>query len=197
MKSEGLEVKLKSKIRKSKIQKIILNSLYIAGAVSIAILAPNVLSVLKQFNKGKIQKGNQKYAVTNAVARLKEKGLVAWVKNEKGVFLQLTKQGEQVLGELEKREFNFSKPNKWDGKWRIIIFDITESRRRTRDMFRKTLVQIGFLRLQNSVWVYPYDCEELIALLKADLKTGKDILYIIADSIENDIWIKKHFGFVG
>ena len=53
---------------------------------------------------------------------------------------------------------------------------------------------IGFLRLKDSVWVYPYDCEDLVTLMKADFKIGKDILYIIAETIENDSWLKKEFG---
>lgn len=57
-------------------------------------------------------------------------------------------------------------------------------------------MHIGFLKLQDSVWIYPYDCEELVALLKADFRIGKDILYVIADSLENDGWIKRHFGLV-
>ena len=52
----------------------------------------------------------------------------------------------------------------------------------------------GFLCIQGSVWVYPYDCEDLVALLKADLHIGKDVLYTIVEKIENDAWIKKHFN---
>lgn len=53
---------------------------------------------------------------------------------------------------------------------------------------------IGFVRLQDSVWVYPYDCEDFIALLKAELKVGKDVLYAIVDTIEFDKHIRRHFG---
>ncbi len=54
--------------------------------------------------------------------------------------------------------------------------------------------EIGFVRLQDSVWVYPYDCEDFIALLKAELKIGKDVLYAIADTIEHDKGIRRHFN---
>ena len=40
----------------------------------------------------------------------------------------------------------------------------------------------------------PYDCEELIAMMKVELRIGKDILYIIADSVENDRWVRKQFN---
>ena len=53
---------------------------------------------------------------------------------------------------------------------------------------------IGFVRLQDSVWVYPYDCEDLITLLKADFRVGKDVLYLIVDSIENDKYLRAEFN---
>ena len=59
---------------------------------------------------------------------------------------------------------------------------------------RRTLTAVGFVRLQDSVWLYPYDCEDLIVLLKADFKIGKDLLYLIVDSLENDTAFRKFFG---
>jgi len=159
-----------------------------------AVLTPNALSLLKYLDPNKKRKRDPKYGIQSAIKRLRDRGLVSWEENEKGVFLRLTKQGEKVISVLERKEYKLSKPKKWDGKWRIIIFDIRETKRGIRTKFRRTLMQVGFLKLQHSVWVYPYDCEELITLLKADLKVGKDILYIIADSIENDTWVRSNFG---
>ena len=62
------------------------------------------------------------------------------------------------------------------------------------EQIRKTLLTIGFVRLQDSVWVYPYDCEDLITLFKADLKVGKDLLYLVADAVEYDFSLKRHFN---
>ena len=76
----------------------------------------------------------------------------------------------------------------------MVIFDIKEGRRSLRHTLRETLRAVGFTKLQYSVWVYPYDCEDLITLLKVDFKVGKDLIYVIADSIENDGWLKKRFG---
>src|SRR3989344_3863448 len=86
------------------------------------------------------------------------------------------------------------KKEKWDGKWRVLIFDIPESLRFIRDQIRATLVAVGFKRLQDSVWIYPYNCEDLIILLKTDLEIGKDLLYMIVDTLEDDEEIKNYFG---
>ena len=187
----GAEIKLKKKIRNSKIQSIILNTLYIVGVLSVAAVAPKMLSLLKHLDPQK--KGSRKSSVNTAIKRLAERGLIVWEKSAKGTFLRLTKEGERTIEIIERNDFRLKKPKKWDGRWRVIIFDIRETKRVARNKFRMTLQRIGFLKLQNSVWVFPYDCEELITLIKTDFMIGKEILYIIADSIENDKWVRKHF----
>lgn len=94
------------------------------------------------------------------------------------------------LGENKK----LNKNKKWDGKWRVLIFDIPENRRFDRNNIRQALVSIGFMRLQNSVWIYPYSCEDLITLLKTDTETNEDALYMVVEAIEHDEFIRKYFG---
>ena len=43
----------------------------------------------------------------------------------------------------------------WDGKWRLILFDVPEVRSRLRKKFRRVLRQCDFGHLQGSVWVSP------------------------------------------
>src|SRR3989304_4484269 len=112
----------------------------------------------------------------------------------KNGFLELTKNGETELELLEMKGWKMDKPKRWDGRWRMLIFDIPETRRPARDKVRQTLSTIGFYRLQDSVWIYPYDCEDLVTLLKTDFRVGKDLLYLIVDSIENDKNLRKSFG---
>ena len=90
--------------------------------------------------------------------------------------------------------FQLKKPKKWDRKWRIIVFDVKEKERRKRDELRDYLYKIGFKRLQDSVWVFPYDCEDLLMLLKADLGLGRNMLYIVADVVENDRSLREEYG---
>jgi DNA-binding transcriptional regulator PaaX len=75
-----------------------------------------------------------------------------------------------------------------------VIFDIKEPHRATRDSLRRGLQAAGFEKLQDSVWVHPYPCEEFVALLKADMRVGKDVLYIVAEEIENEGALRRTFG---
>ena len=54
--------------------------------------------------------------------------------------------------------------------------------------------ETGFVRLQDSVWVFPYDCEDFVSLVKAELKIGSAILYMVVEHIENDKHLRAHFG---
>ena len=131
------------------------------------------------------------HGIDKTITRLKKQNLIYFENKRNGTFVRLTEKGRRYLfTHLDAPP----KPKRWDEKWRILIFDIKEARKRTRNQLRRSLVNIGFVSLQKSVWVYPYDCEDLIVLIKADFKIGKDVLYIIADKIENDRQLKTYFN---
>jgi DNA-binding transcriptional regulator PaaX len=181
---------LEKRAKKIRVQKIILETVKLAGLIGVAAIAPNVLSAMKKM--GLITHPRQIESIKRSRNKLIEKGLL---ENKNGQ-LKITRHGKRYLLKClslgENKELN--KKKKWDGKWRVLIFDIPETRRFDRDSIRYALVSIGFMRLQDSVWVYPYNCEDLISLLKADTETGDDVLYMIIDMIENDEIIRKYFG---
>lgn len=184
-----MEKKSRWRARRGEIQKIILGTVAATGVLSVAILAPNALKMFDLFGIGK--SGRKKEIINASRKKMVDGGLLEYTSPG---FLKLTEEGKRKLRELELRDYKLKKPRRWDKKWRVLIFDINERRRPTRDKIRRTLSTIGFIRLQDSVWAYPYDCEDLITLLKADFKVGKDLLYLIVDSIENDGWLRKRFG---
>ena len=109
--------------------------------------------------------------------------------------MEITPAGRKAIeSEQQKALMRLPGLRRWDKRWRVIIFDIPERHRATRDRLRTMLRSLGFVQLQASVWVYPHDCEDLIALLKADFHAGDDMLYMIVDTIERDSWLRKHFG---
>ena len=189
-----LEKEVKQKRKRENIQKILLDVIATGGFLAMGVILPNAMTLLKLIEGDKQRKKNPKYSINNAIKRLKEKKFIKFEKTPKGTFVRLTSKGNEYLRMLGDYSSAVRKPKKWDGKWRIIIFDIMEFQRGIRDKFRKTLKNIGFIQLQRSVWVFPYDCEDLIILLKSDFKIGKDILYIIAEKIENDRLLKKIFN---
>lgn len=70
-------------------------------------------------------------------------------------YLRLTTVGKNKI----ERDFPLltNKRKKWDRKWRLVVFDIEEISRKTRERFRYKLKEVGFGMLQESVFISPYD----------------------------------------
>lgn len=186
--NKGTSVEKRAK--KARVQQIILESVKLASYISIAAFAPKVLS---QMNKmGLVTHPRQAESIKRSKNKLIEKGLLE-IKNDR---LSITQHGRRYLLKCLSLGDNkeLARDKKWDKKWRVIIFDIPETKRFERDGIRQALVSIGFLRLQDSVWIYPYNCEDLINLLKTDTETEEDMIYMIVDQIENDDKIKRYFN---
>ncbi|KKW32211.1 MAG: hypothetical protein UY78_C0047G0007 [Parcubacteria group bacterium GW2011_GWA1_53_13] len=171
-----------------------LGSIAVAGVAGIALLAPPMLRLLKNADPEWLLKRDPGRRLRESALRLKRKGLVEFKSENGKKRLRLTPRGEKVMGSIWNETYQLQKPRRWDERWRLVIFDIPEKQRPTRDKIRHLVSRLGFLRLQDSVWVYPYDCEELVTLLKTDLKIGRAVLYIIADAIEFDKPIRQHSG---
>ncbi len=188
----SLEKEAKKAKRRYVFDQAILTTLKLGTIVSLAIMAPNAMRIIKLF--GWIpSKRNPMYTFEGVIERLKRRKLIQQEnKNSKKSF-QITDKGKLFLWKLESKYIKLSIPKKWDKKWRLIIFDIKEQDRFHRDAVRVMLQNIGCVKLQNSVWVYPYDCEGVITLLKANYEIGEEVLYVIAEIIEEDAWLRKYF----
>ena len=188
-----IEAGVRARIRKTKINKAVITTLAVTGGLAVALVAPNVLGALGKL--GLINNPRQKrQGVEKSLSRLVRHGYVVLEGREEGKKVRLTEKGERYAAMLGEGKLIPKKPRRWDKKWRMLIFDIPENRRRVRSQIRASLVHMGFYRLQDSVWVYPHDAESLVTLLKADFKIGKDVLYVVADAIEYDLPLRKHFG---
>jgi len=183
-----MEEKSRKRARNQKLQALILGSIAIAGGVAVALIAPNVLGAMGKL--GLMPKRRQGEYIYAARQRLKKQGLLI----EHNGFLRITLRGEVHLRSLVLALAKPPRLKRWDQKWRVLIFDIPEYRRKLRDSLRRQLRASGFIRVQDSVWLYPYPCEEFVALLKAEMKVGKDMLYLIVDSLEGDTRFRKAFG---
>ncbi|MEY4747009.1 MAG: hypothetical protein RLZZ416_58 [Candidatus Parcubacteria bacterium] len=189
-----VEAAAKTRRRKRDIQYAILSALGVAGVISLALLAPNVFQALPRLAGDKFRIG---YRARTTVGRLAQKGLVRYIERNGVRCVELTKKGERRLA-IARAAFSGDVPRKrWDGRHRLVMFDVPQYRRGVRDRLRRVMRECGFLRVQDSVWLYPYDCEELLTLIKAELRVGKDVLYAVVESLENDGWIKNHFGLKG
>lgn len=181
---------MQKRIKRGETYQTILNMLGVVGVASIAVLAPNALQAISMLRGGGQRRSL--YYLTSVLGRMESKGFIIIRKEGGRGIVNITEKGKRELDRYRFQERSLEK-KRWDRKWRIVIFDIKEYKRGTRAKIRAELKNFGFVILQQSVWVYPYECEEIIRLLKADYRIGKEIVYIIAEKIENDMWLRKIF----
>lgn len=130
------------------------------------------------------------------VTRLKKDGFLSKHQNiykltskgEKEAFFSLLdfyKQG----GILNTRE----KPEKWDGKWRIIFFDIPEKKRRYRDELRSMIKSVGFRQFQQSIWIYPHKIPGFLKDILFEEGIKQYTRLITTDYVEYDKDLRRMF----
>lgn len=192
-----LENESSKRAKKGQLERIALSALATAGVVGLMLAAPNMVKLLRGLDMSWASKQDPARRLRDVAYRLKRKHLIEWSRVHGRIRMRITPAGKRHLDILSHGAKPLLIPKRWDGKWRLLAFDIPEKRRRTRDRVREVLSVWGFIRFQDSVWIYPYDCEEVMTLLKNDLHIGNEMRYVIADAVEYDAPFRRHFGLKG
>ena len=173
---------------------LLLRSIAVAGVISIVLMAPKMTRVLKELDRPAKNRAQLYRRITQGINRLERDGLVTVSGEYAKRRVKITDKGREVVEQIEFGEYVIEEPAFWDGKWRVLIFDISERRRRTRTQLRRLLDGAGFMRIQDSVWVHSYPCDEFISLVRAHLKSGVGEMRIfVAEALESDKSLREHF----
>jgi phenylacetic acid degradation operon negative regulatory protein len=116
------------------------------------------------------------------IRRLEEEGLIKKSKKDEKIHLLLTDQGRKII--KKHRAEAHGPPHSWDKKWRLVVFDIPEEKRKLRNYFRRYLVTLGFGKVQRSIWISPYDFSEIIQRYAKKLELSKYIFQITAEKFK-------------
>ena len=135
------------------------------------------------------ERANYRYRRRQAINRLVSLGLVR-TQNKR---LFITAAGRNAVEEAVRATAALLGVKAWDHKWRIVAFDIPERYAVSRAKVRGILKRAGFVKLQQSVWVFPHECKELSTLIKEESGLSQYILYGVLESIEGEGFLKKHF----
>jgi DNA-binding MarR family transcriptional regulator len=175
----------------------VLKVIGVAGLLATVLVAPNVLRVLPLFlRKGDRRKRYYPSYLTRVARRLRDRGLIRLTRKNSKSFYEITEKGREMLARYELQEFELPRPRRWDEKWRIFLFDIKESRKPTRENIRRILWRLGFSRLQDSVWVYPFECEEVMELLRTGYGVRHEAIYLTANRFLKDRWLLKEYDLL-
>ncbi len=110
--------------------------------------------------------------------------------------MRLTDKGRERVLFMRYESMQFPKADSWDGKWRVVLFDIPEDKKRTRDVLRQKLTSLGFRELQKSVLVYPYPCRDELDFLIEHFGLRRYVRFLEATEIDVAPHLKKRFGLL-
>ena len=190
---------LKRKRKAGEISQVILKAIIYTGAIAIAATSPKfsyqiIPRVIKYLAWKKKQKKPDEKRFYNAFYHLRRKGLIEMNYNGQQLYVSLTKEGKEYVKNNQIDYLEIKKPQHWDGKWYILIFDIRERQKVKREALRGKLKELGLFKLQDSVWVCPYNFQKEISILRNFFGLNrKEIKIIMASKIEDDQEVRKYF----
>ena len=154
---------------------IILSSLFLPNAAQ--MLKP-LIKWRKNWNK------INRYRIYEAIKRLNQKRLVELIEKNNELYIKITGNGKKLIKNFDYDNLELPQSKVWDKKWRLVVFDIPDKKRKERLAFSKKLKDLGFYPLQESVFVYPYDCRNEIDFICEFLLISQYVNYCVVETLD-------------
>lgn len=194
------ELAQKTKARLLKSGELALTALAVGGVITLALVAPNVVVAFH-----KTRKQRRFFKQENIDKKVREFNSRKYFRYQKvssdEYAITLTGKGRKLAHKFAVQNFKLHPEKTWDGKWRMITFDIDRKNSGARDALRFKLRQIGAMAIQESVFIYPYHCYDEITFWSSFYSVEKCVYYLEVDKIFNEDHpvetnLKKSFGLL-
>lgn len=177
-----------SKISTLDILKICAVGVVVTGSMlvpTIPMVAGYILKFIKNANKTQIGR---------VIKRLEKQEMISISERNGKTKIEITEKGKKRLLEYDFESISL-KAKKPDGKWRLIVFDIPEDKKTNRDAFRRKLLQLNCIRLQDSVFASAYSIKKEIDFLCHYLEISDFVTLAVVDYIERGekLIFKKYY----
>ncbi len=177
------------KYEKGEIVEIILSVLLVVGVIAVAVAAPNAVQLFKYL---KPRNTAERTRVKKSVLRLEQRGFIKRKSGTEDVFV-LTTEGEKKALRYKLETMKIARQEKWDCKWRVVMFDVPEDKKQARRAMNLALKKLGCIQYQKSVFVTPFPCKKEIDFVGECFGTRQHIRLILAEGIEGENVFKKTF----
>jgi len=154
---------------------IILSSLFLPNA-------PQILKPLIKWHKNWSKINRRR--IYEAIQRLNHKRLINLVERRGKIYIEITEKGDKLLRSFDYDELKLPSPKTWDKKWQMVIFDIPDKKKKERGALSEKLKDLGFYPLQESVFIYPYDCRDEVDFICNFLLIEHYVNYCVVDSVD-------------
>jgi DNA-binding PadR family transcriptional regulator len=142
---------------------------------------PDAYNWFSHNGKSKKKPKFKEITIRQSIRRLHKQGFIE--KNNSNYIL--TSKGKELAKYIKSRKKN--QQQKWDGKYRVVIFDIPENKRKIRNWLREELYLLDYRKLQESVFISKYALpEDLIKEIK-QMKISSCVNYLLVDKVYKNI----------
>ncbi|MBI2003828.1 MAG: CRISPR-associated endonuclease Cas2 [Parcubacteria group bacterium] len=176
--------------------KLLLKYLAIGGAVALLSLVNPILPhyLIKAYFKNK---KFQKTKFLSDLKRLQKRELIDYKEMKNGeAKIILKAAGKKLTLQYDIDDMKINRPAHWDGKWRLIIFDIPDKKRATSNALSAKLKELGFYRLQKSIYIFPFPCEKELEFIASIFDIRDHILLMPIADFDGDKKLMKHFNII-
>lgn len=171
--------------------KEILKGLAVGGIIVASFVLPGLPQILTLFQANN---GSRRYRLQRAIDNLQKKKFIRIEKkNGKDVFM-ITERGNWRVRKYAVHELTIVPSKKWDGQWRVIVFDVPERYKQARNAMSAKLKAMGCYPLQKSVFVSPYECKDEIEFITNFFGVQRFVNYMLVKKITEDKKLKLHFS---
>ena len=181
--------------------KHILTYLGIGATIATAFVSPNAAGAIakmfyspsfsydpegwKRYNKGYLRQ---------SLRRLEARKLIKYAVVEGLDVVTITKEGKTKMLKYALENLEVKKPQSWDGRWRVVIYDIPVKDRSLQLVIRDALKAMGFYQMQESVYLFPHPCYDEIEFLRSFYCVGAMVKYLLVTKLEDDASYRQYFG---
>ena len=182
---------IREKHSKGELVKDILKSLAIGGVLTAGLVLPNIVQLLDFFG---VTKSAEKFKIIGAIERMKQKKLVRIYHKDGTDIVEITELGKKKVLSYDLENIKINRPKKWDGYWRIVVFDVPEKNKKARRALNFKLNEMEFFPLQKSVFVCPFECKDEIDFVAEFFGIKKYVRFVLAKNIENDEFLRSYYN---
>jgi DNA-binding transcriptional regulator PaaX len=184
--------------RRGELGKEILLMIAAGLAIPAVFLMPNIPIALKPLLRTLTRRCGLKRSghFTRSVTFLKGRGLVSVSEKNRQHVLTLSEKGKKRVLQFDLDKIVINRPRKWDGYWRLVLFDIPEKHKMGREALRSKLKQLGFFPLQKSCFIYPFDCKSEITFISEIFEVALYVNFILVKELEGATQLVKDFNLI-
>ncbi|TSD02831.1 MAG: phenylacetic acid degradation operon negative regulatory protein [Parcubacteria group bacterium Athens0714_16] len=168
------------------ILKTIAGMAFVVGSLAL----PQLPIVYKMFDA---ESWKEKEKIRLAIDRLQNKKYIKKYKKDGVDIVEITENGRKEVLKYKLDEIKIKEQKRWDGTWRMIMFDIPEKHKSARDGLTLKLIRMGCAPIQKSVFVTPYECEKEIKFIGEYFGVSKYIIFLETDKISNEDSLRGEF----